>query len=164
MLDEAFPREAIDWNGKVITFARPTLDTQRLFKEELERDALLCLRRKRDLMDAAEYADALRALSRDFTARIYAWGKPEWARCVQDVDWYKRMLWHVLAQRVLPEKQSLNPWLTPQDMDKLWDDMSYPAADGKPAGNLLDDAYGRLMSDPNPKPPTGTTTGDQAAA
>jgi hypothetical protein len=158
MLDEAFPRsDPVQWREHTIRFGRPTLKTQSAFKEELEREALAGLRRKRDMMDVNEYADAIRALSRDFTARVYAWGKPEWARCLVDLEWTKRLLWHVLVQEVLPEKQSLNPWLTPELMDRLFEDTSYPAVNGKPAGNLLDEAYGKLMGpDPNPSAPPGT--------
>lgn len=158
MLDDGFPRsEPVEWREHTVRFARPTLKTQTAFKEELEREALASLRRKRDMLDANEYADAIRALSRDFTARVYAWGRTEWARCVQDVEWLKRLLWHVCVQQVLPEKMSLNPWLTPELMDRLFEETSYPAKDGKPAGNLLDDAYGKLMApDPNPSAPPGT--------
>lgn len=160
MLDEAFPRsDPVTWNGHTIRFGRPNLKMRGALKEEMEREQLASIQRKRDMMDAAEYADAIRAVSRDFTAKIYAWGGVEWLRCLQSLDWLKRLLWHVCVQEVLPEKQSLNPWLTPDMMDKLWEDTSYPAdpATGKPAGNLLDDAYARLMApDPNPTAPPGT--------
>jgi hypothetical protein len=165
MMDEAFPRETVTWGDKTLRFGRPNLKTQAAFKEELEREALQSLRRKRDLMDAAEYADAIRALTRDFTSRTYAWGRPECARCIQDVGWYKRLLWHCLVQEVMPEKHSLNPWLVPEMMDKLWEANAYPENKdkGTPAGNHLDDAFGRLMApDPLPSAPTGSH--DQAAA
>lgn len=165
MLDDAFPRsDPVSWKGHTIRFGRPTLKTQAAFKEELEREALAALRRKRDMLDAAEYADAIRAVSRDFAAKVYAWGGVEWSRCLQSLDWVKRLLWHCIVQEVLPEKTSLNPWLTPDMMDALWNDTSYPAANGgKPAGNLLDEAYTRLMApDPNPSAPSGTA--GQAAA
>jgi hypothetical protein len=165
MIDEAYPREQVTWGDKTLRFGRPNLKTQAAFKEELECEALQSVRRKRHLMDAAEYAEAVRALSRDFTARVYGWGKPEWARCLQDLAWYKRLLWHTLVQEVLPEKHSLNPWLTADMMDQLWAANDYPAdpAKGTPAGNHLDDAYTRLMApDPLPTAPPGTR--DQAAA
>lgn len=165
MLDEAFPRsDPVQWRDQTIRFGRPTLKTQAALKEEMEREALATLRRKRDMMDAAEYSEAIARLALLFNAKVYAWGKAEWVRCVQDVEWYKRLLWHVCVQQVLPEKQSLNPWLTPDLMDALWEGTSYPATGDKPAGNLLDDAYVRLMApDPNPTPPTGTQPAGQAA-
>jgi hypothetical protein len=160
MIDDAFRRGIVQWQDKTIRFGRPTLKTKQAFKEELEVEALRGLQRKRHLMDPAEYAEAVRAVSRDFTARVYAWGRPEWSRCLQDDDWFKRMLWHVVVQEVIPEKVSLNPWITPDVWDKIWNDATYPPADGRPGGNLFDDEYVKLMQDPQ-APPPGT---DQAAA
>jgi hypothetical protein len=166
MLDQAFPRQSVQWKDRTITFARAQLTTQRAFKEELEREALQAIQRKRDLFSAADYAEALRAVSRDFAARVYAWEGPEWQRAIGNLDWYKRMLWHVLIQAVFPEKQSLNPWITPDLMETIWEDLSYPAEGDKLAGNLLDDAYIRLLRPDPPKPPPNAngTPGPAAAS
>lgn len=156
MLDTVFPREVVPWGGREIVVTPATFHARMLLKEYLECEVVKALHRKRHLYPSeAAFLKVESQLYRDFGAYLYAFGRRECVRCLEDDEHLKHYLFLALTAPRPDGTPSPNV-LDREAMDKLWDDTLYEAEDEagqKVTRNRLLEAFERVSAPNPPTPP-----------
>lgn len=157
---EVYWERAVELDGKSYPITRANYSTEGLFKDYLDKQALLDAERTGAGSRPETLAMLLRETRRDVTARLYAWGMPEWARCLQSVGHLKYLFYLLLRQRNPRTNEFPNPGMTEALASKIFEanwhwllDGQKVPADTPGAVNALNEIITDAISPPA-DPPT----------